>query len=110
MMKIPKEMPRIARPIVEVKKPRCTRICKTLLPGLGVYCLATPSTREDGVAGVAELDIPQPGRLSNCLENFRRALCPRYSEKNECPCGTSTHPRVRNSPAKFSPRNCWKPP
>src|SRR5215472_6200385 len=77
MMKIPKRIPRIVRPIVEVKKPRCTRICKTCLPGLDLYCLATPSAREDGVArrGVARWAPPIPGiRTASELSEERFVL------------------------------------
>src|SRR5215467_3294735 len=50
MTKIPKTIPRIVRLIVEVKNPRWTRICKRVSPpGWSLYCLATPSTRKDGV-------------------------------------------------------------
>src|SRR5689334_23581340 len=43
MTKIPKITPRIVRPIVEVKKPRWTRICKKHLPQAGTSIVSQPA-------------------------------------------------------------------
>src|SRR5437867_2421449 len=75
MTKIPKTIPRIVRPIVEVKNPRWTRICKKYSPpGWSLYCLATPSARKDGVTRrrVASSASPNTGLSIRTLEQRLR--------------------------------------